>query len=221
MPTIHEIILAAGGGAFVVLALIGVFGVIFQQTVATWLNKWLGRSLERQADQYRHQLSREMETYKSELARSQDTERFKAEVRKSVAEKILERRLQALHEISLALETVPSWVVSVIRFPIAHTGIEAVTQRMTDYSRALDSNALYYPSDFSRPYRALAGQLFELITEWSTGMIFQENEPRLQAVILASGTLQYQIEGLHRSLPDQITNIMTVATPTAIAPGNR
>lgn len=213
MPTIHEVVLAAGGGTVVVLSLIGFFGWIFQQTVATWLNKWLGRSLERQADRYRHQLSREMETYKSELSRLQDTERFKSEVRKAVAEKVLERRLQALHEVSLALQTIPSWVVSVVRFPLAQTGVEAMSKQMAEYSKALDSNALYYSNEFSHPYRILAGQLFALITEWSDGEVFPEDEPRLHAAIVASATLQRQVEAIHRSLPDQITNIMTAAAP--------
>jgi hypothetical protein len=204
MPTIDEVVLAAGGGTLVVLALIAFIGWIFQHAVATWVNKWLGRSLERQAEQYRHQLSREMETYKSELARSQDTERFKSVVRKAVAEKVLERRLQALHEISLTIQTIPSWVASVIRFPLANTGIEAVTQRMAEYSRALDSNALYYPNEFARPYRILASELFVLITEWSNGTASQETERRLQATIVASAALQRQIDAMHRSLPDQI-----------------
>ncbi|MFP3428713.1 hypothetical protein SB781_03085 [Paraburkholderia sp. SIMBA_061] len=215
-----QIIRTYGPGVFLALVLIGLatYGLKALFSVAMgWLSKRVGRKLEDDAARYRHELAKDMEAYKNDLSRALNVERIRSEVRRAAAEKLLDMRLKALHEVHLQLWKLPSWVTSIVRFPYELRRDVEFSERMELFTSAMDSNGLYFTNLFGRDYRLLAGTLFELAAEWRQGAVFENTDARFAAVIVSTARLQTQIEQKHRLLPDEISALMIEQPPFAIA----
>lgn len=216
-----QIIKTYGPGAFVALIIIALllYGLktLLAETIR-WLSKIVGRKLEQDAEHYRHQLGKEMETYKNELSRSLNVDRIRSEVRRAVAERLLDRRITAFHEVHVELSNFPSWVISVVCFPFLQERYDVFFERMEKFGRAIEANGLHFPTAFVRDYHDLRAQLLELVQAWHGGTAFDINDPRRTAIIQRAGTLQSWIESMHRALPDEISGLMVESPLRAPSP---
>ncbi|MCT7316760.1 hypothetical protein N5I87_12165 [Ralstonia sp. CHL-2022] len=207
MPSHQEVIAAAGGAAFIIVALIGGVGFIFRQALAAWLTRRLGQGLERKAERYKHDLAREMEKYKDELNRAQNVDRFRAEARKAVAERLLDRRLEALHEVSLFLHDVPSWIIAGASVPLAGRGsVETMLAKLRELSGAFDKHSLYFEDQFRSEYRRLCTNLHRLAGNWMHEAVLSPDDPQIAPILHQTASLQRLIDQMHKRLPDELAN---------------
>jgi len=209
---------AVGGGSFVLVLPAGVW-LIFRHSITAWLTKRLTAGLERDAEHYRHvlgrdlatfqsRLNRDMESYKNELARTQNIESFRAGVRKAVAERMLELRLTALHEVGYALMEIPSWVHANLAFADNRPAVAVLQQKVTDFLEPANRYGLYFPNDFLVAYRQLAHDMLALHPEWQRNVIIPPDGPRTTELILRSATLGNRVTELHKALPDELAAII-------------
>lgn len=216
---------AVGGGSLVLVLPVGVW-LIFRQSITAWLTKRLTSGLERNAEHYRHelgrdlatyqgQLSKDVEGYKNELARTQNIENFRAGVRKAVAERMLELRLKALHDVGYALMETPSWVLANMAFADNRPPVAVLQQRVADFLEPANRYSLYFPNDFLVSYRQLAQDMLALYPEWQRNVIIPPDGPRSTALISRGGTLGCRVTELHRALPDELAAII-VDKPQAV-----
>ncbi|MDR5787859.1 hypothetical protein P9281_15100 [Caballeronia sp. LP003] len=136
-----SIIKSYGPWVFVALLIIGLAAYGIRSLISVgmnWLSKIIGRRLEETAEHYRHQLGKDLEAYKSDLSRALNRQNIKAEVRRAVAEKLLDRRLEALHEVHLEIYKHPSWVNAVVGQPYSAEVHSAFSKRMDEFSSAID-----------------------------------------------------------------------------------
>ncbi|MFP3549734.1 hypothetical protein SB861_03330 [Paraburkholderia sp. SIMBA_049] len=206
-----------GGGSFVVL-LLGGIGYIFQRPLTAWLTRRMTAELEKQADDYKHQLSRDMERYKDELGRLQNADRVKMDVRKAVAEKFLEQRLAALHAISAQVRDVPVWVVAAMAHSNAHRQDRSViSEKMDAFYFAVNQNALHLPGPVQIAYRRLGQALMHIGKDWTSGTIIPMDDPRSRGIVDLAGEAGRLIHTAHLALPDEMANIIARGTERAQA----
>lgn len=207
MPSLQEVIAAAGGAALIIVVLIGGVGFIFRQALAAWLTRRLGRGLEREAERYKHDLAREMERFKDELNWAQSVDRFRAEARKAVAERLLDRRLEALHEVSLVLHNVPSWVIAGASVPLAgRAPVDEMLAKMRELSGAFDKHSLYFDIQFGVDYRAFCANLQRLAGNWLHEAVLGADDPQIAPILHQTAGLQRVIDQMHKRLPDELAN---------------
>ncbi|MFM0263106.1 hypothetical protein [Paraburkholderia sediminicola] len=209
MSSLHEVIIAAGGTTIVILLVIGFVAYIARQALSSWVTRRLSRGLERDAEHFKHMLARDMEAYKDELNRTQNVERFKAEVRKTVAEKMLERRLTALHEIDLVLGEIPSWVIAQMIAPrAARASLPDCTLKLAEFASTITRHSLYFENDFTLAYRRLTIELAQYGNQWTQDAIIDAADPRALALLTQAGGLQRRVTEMHRQLPDLLADTM-------------
>ncbi|MDN7467015.1 hypothetical protein [Burkholderia orbicola] len=210
MFTIGQNILAALGGATAVILLIAAAcWKLIASGLATWLTKRVGKGLERDADRYKHELSRDMETYKNELVRSQSIERVRAEMRKVVAEKLFERRLNAYHDLYVAISEIPSYILSQAMQPIEFRfPLENVFGRAQDFQKTLIPHQLYLPSEFKQEYRSLLSELLTLFAEnsWAQRPALALEDQTVVQINQRVAALNFKLDQYYKSLPDELAN---------------
>jgi hypothetical protein len=209
MQVLQTILAVFGGVTVVALGVVAACWKLIDSTLTAWLTKRVTRQLERDAEQYRHALARDMETYKDELNRVQSIERLRAEMRKTVAEKMFAIRLDAYHMIYAMLETVPAWIATRLQLPAAARGpLSVATEKLMEFGNAVERNSLYLPLRFSITYRRYAGLLYECVEEiaWANAEPLPFHHNRIIAILEQAGALQREINDLHRALPDDLAN---------------
>lgn len=210
MPSLQQVIAAAGGAAAIVVLFVGGVGFIFRQALAAWLTRRLGRGLEQEAERYKHDLAREMEKYKDELNRAQSADRFRTEARKAVAERLLDRRLEALHEISHALHDTPSWILSNLAIPlVGRPPVAEMLAKMGALSGAFDKHSLYFDEQFALNYRTFCNDLQRLAGNWMDQAVLDRDDPRIAQVLTQAARLQATIDQMHKRLPDDLADSIT------------
>ncbi|MEM5404116.1 hypothetical protein [Paraburkholderia unamae] len=215
MDILNAVLVRLGGIAGILAALCIGAALVFRKAITDWLTKRVAKGLERDADRYRHELSRDMEKYKDELTRAQNVERFKGEIRKAVAERILERRLAALHEVDLALGEIPTWVVTQMAIPLqGRSPLTEFTQKISELGGVLTRHSLYFDAAFQLEYRQYVGALNEHAGQWPEQVTIGSDDPRTLALLRTAGKLQLTVEGMHRQLPDVLADSMIDGRPT-------
>ena len=203
----------------IALAVITAIFAIFKDTITSWMTKRVAVGLERAADRHRHELGRDMATYqgelnrdmegyKNELARAQSVENFRIGVRKAVAERMLELRLTALHEVHVALSNIPSWVLANLAFNNARPSRPELQQKISEYLEPINRSGLYFPADFRFDYRQLGIEMLNLYPEWERNEIVLLDDPRTTQISTLAATLSDHVTALHRALPDELAAII-------------
>lgn len=208
MQAVNTILSVLGGSVFI-LALLSGIGYVFQQPMTAWLTKRISARLERQADDYRHQLARDIEEYKGQLSRLQNIDRIKMEVRKAVVDKLLEQRLAALHEVSAALGKFPTWAIAAMAcHSTERNEMTTLTNAMVEFYEPMNRYALYFPPEFNIAYRNVGVTTRDFADEWTTGTIIPIDDPRALNIIQMSADAMHTVSRMHLTLPDELANII-------------
>lgn len=191
------------------LLIFGGIGYIFQQPITSWLTKRVSARLEKQTEDYKHELARSMERYKDELNRLQNVDRVKMDVRKAVVEKLLEQRLAALHEISVAIRETPSWVIAAM----ANNGAKrrnyvAISEKIDAFYAPINRYSLYFPDSFHLQYRELGFALTTMGNDWTNGTIIPMDDSRSTEILQMTANIGMLIAQMHLALPDELANII-------------
>jgi hypothetical protein len=214
MEILNAVLVKLGGIAGILAALCIGAALVFRKAITDWLTKRVAKGLERDAERYKHELSRAMEKYKDELARAQSIERFKGEVRKAVAERMLERRLAALHEVDLALAEIPSWIMAGMSVPLeGRPPFPERIQKIDDLSGALDRHSLYFDNTFKLEYRNFTRELTEFAGQWLEQVTIDTNDPRKRALQTRAANLMRAVQVMHQQLPDLLADSMLDGRP--------
>jgi hypothetical protein len=212
VPTFQQFILAAGGASAIIIVLVGFTAVIFRDTLTAWLNRRLGRSLERESERFKHELAREITGFKDELDRAQSAERFKAEVRKAVAERMLAYRLEALNEVFAAVMDEPWAVIGQISVPPEERiSLMQMRQRVIDFNSTIRRHSLYLSKDVAEKSRAVTHMLMELAEIGDRPALEPDGVERARAYALLRSLLE-AIEASLKRLPDELADTI-VASP--------
>lgn len=148
-----------------------------------------------------------MEKYKDELNRAQSVDRFRTEARKVVAERLLDRRLEALHELSRLLQDTPSWIMSALCVPPAgRPPVDEMLAKMRDLSGAFDKHTLYFDDQFGLDYRRFCADLQRLAGQWMNEAVLRPDDPRFVQVMNQIAQLNLVIDQTHKRLPDDLAN---------------
>ncbi|SAL73403.1 hypothetical protein AWB74_04482 [Caballeronia arvi] len=199
---------ALGGGVFTVAAL-GALGALFKDVFTAWMTRRVSLSLDKKADRYKHELARDMEHYKDELNRRQSVDRVKAEIRKSVAERLLDARLTALHEINAQLSSFPSWLVAgMARNFQRMERIEELRTRLDAFVPAIQSNALYFDIQFVSDYHVLHRALINYSMEWTSETVRPLSHPDAIAISTVTAMLKQRIDHMLKALPSELSALI-------------
>ncbi|MBT2789158.1 hypothetical protein [Paraburkholderia strydomiana] len=209
METVKAILAVLGGAGAVVAAVCAAFAIMFRDTLTAWLTKRVAKGLERDAERYKHELSRDMENYKDELNRAQSVERLRAEMRKTVAEKIFALRLDAYHELYKALTQTPALIMSYSLLPAgSRSTLDETVAQISGFNTALETHQLYVDKDFRNTYRTIATRLLGLFEsgEWETAEPLKNESEKIRTLSRLVGTLLEEIERMHTRLPDDLAD---------------
>lgn len=209
MDLVSELLAKVGGVAAIVLIVIGAVWIAFKDILTSWLTRRVSKSLERDADHYRHELAREMEKFKDELSRVQSAERFKAEARRAVADRVLDRRISAYHDINVALIETPSWIVS--QMSISPAGRRPITEyfkKIEEMGMALSSNGLYFDNKFSLDYRTLIVKIQAVASGWLGEELFDVSGEKAREIQRDTAALSSRLDEMFQRLPDDVVKII-------------
>ncbi|MDN7858331.1 hypothetical protein QZM81_21265 [Burkholderia cepacia] len=207
MNAVSQFIVSVGGALGVIVAILAAVGFIFKQSLAAWLTKRLSKELEEKAEKYKHELSREMEAYKNELSTIQTVKRFKIEARKAVADRLMDKRLEAAQVLSSALNKVPSWVLSQRSIPPeSRVPTSEYLERMTEFSDVLDKNTLYVDLDFPVAYRAIVTDIFNMTDIWDGDGIIDTKGEAAKKILADAAALVHAIDKSVKVLPETLVN---------------
>ncbi|MEN2470530.1 MULTISPECIES: hypothetical protein [Burkholderia] len=207
LTTVQYVLTALGGVTAVILLIAAACWKLVDTGLTTWLTKRVGRGLERDAERYKHELSRDMEMYKNELARSQGMGRLRAEMRKVVAEKLFERRLNAYHDLYVAISEIPSHVLAGAMQSVEVRPSQAKTYtRVQEFANALTPHQLYLPGDFKQEYRALLVKLLNFFVgnSWQASPALAFEDAKVTEINKMVATLNHKIDSYYKSLPDEL-----------------
>ncbi|EJO52286.1 hypothetical protein [Burkholderia multivorans] len=210
MDFLSEVVAKAGGAAAIVIIVIGATWLIFKEAATSWLTKRIGNSLERNADYYKHELAREMEKFKDELARVQSAERFKSEARRAVAERILDRRISAYQDVMIALNEIPSWVMSQMCVSkVGRAPIMDFFSKMNQLSGALDRNSLYFDQTFVIEYRRVVVEIQKIGNEWGNSIVMDPHSDNMMQTTQRVAAIGYRVTEMFKTLPDDVVKVIT------------
>jgi hypothetical protein len=211
MPSFHDVFFTLNSVTTVAVAIATGAAYVLRGSITAWLTRRLGRGLERDAEQYKHELARDMERYKDELTRAQNVDRFKSEMHKAVAERMLERQLQAFHDVSVALQNGPSYIVSVAvtgpgNLEPTRTQLE---ERVRNMEIAINTNALYFQPEFRHQYLRMLTATTTVKNASVQGGIFEQASPQIVELLTRAVTVDSAIGQAMRELPSTMAAGLT------------
>ncbi|MGF6414865.1 hypothetical protein [Paraburkholderia sp. MM5482-R1] len=152
-----------------------------------------------------------METYKDELACAQSTERLEAEMRKTVAEKMLALRLNAFHDLHALVKEIPYLIIrSREQVQESRFGLDGKIDRVIEMRDALRRHRLYVDDKFANAYEDLTAELAELVKEpdWREAPPLPAESKSSQRIRLRAMLLRKLLEEMHRDLPHQLARLV-------------
>ncbi|MCA8038539.1 hypothetical protein [Burkholderia seminalis] len=214
LATVQNILTALGGVTAVLLLIAAACWKLIDSGLTTWLTKRVSRGLERDAERYKHELSRDMESYKNELARAQGVEKIRVEMRKAVAEKLFDRRLNAYHELYVAISEIPSYILAGAMQPVENRPLQGQAYgRVQEFVNTLTPHQLYLPNDFKQEYRALLLTLLDLFagSRWNTRPELRHEDAVVAEINVMVGALSSKLDSYYKLLPDDLANAIANA----------
>jgi len=92
-------------GTITVLLLVGgLLAFAFRTYVSEWIKNRFGRTLQTQIEDHKHKLARDMEVYRNSLVQELEHFRANVDIRRSVALRIAESKIEALRELAPTLD---------------------------------------------------------------------------------------------------------------------
>jgi hypothetical protein len=130
-----------------------------------------------------------------------------------VVERLLERRLTALHEVSAALAETPSWVPVNMALVNQRPPQVELSYKVANFNAPLNRYPLYFDGTFTRLYRQLGVDLISFAEEWAQGAIVPTNDERSTSVLRKVGTLSGYVAAMHQALPDELASVISSERP--------
>lgn len=166
MNLFQQVFLYVGGSVAIMSAVLIALTVMFKQALGGWLMRQFTRRLDHAAELHKHELEKQRDKYRDELANVQNVERFRAEVRMSVAAKILESRLYAFERLHVALQTLPVHVLSyLIANPAQRVTQQEVASKLEELMLLIDTHGFHVPFSFRERWIQMCSELMKAVKD--------------------------------------------------------
>ncbi|MGF6986536.1 hypothetical protein QFZ99_006077 [Paraburkholderia atlantica] len=214
METLTGVLTALGGATAVLILVFCALWKVIAPAITARITKQVSRELEREASSFQHVLSKDMERYKDELSRAQSVDRMQMELRKSVAENLLEMRIHALHELARVNFQFPSFICGVVTSPkSSRPSFEVVEKEHADFETHVTMAASTFDGDFRLRVLHLDGLCIKLFDRYSDEPL-SKDDPLVKETTKAFLDLDGSISAKLLALPDELAKMLTATDST-------
>jgi hypothetical protein len=135
-----------------VLLVGGVAGFAFKAWIAEWIKNKFARAVGQELESYKHQLNRDLESYKGSLLRELEQFRANIDIRRTVAIKRADAKLEALRNLTSSADRFVNEVVSMCNMDkeLRNHNLSEWNNSAASVRTALRSAEIFLPSELVR-----------------------------------------------------------------------
>jgi hypothetical protein len=180
-----------------VIILVGGFlGFIFRAWISEWIKHRFSRAVGEELEQQKHKLNRDLEAYKGSLLRELEEIKANIDIKRSIALKMAETRLDALRVLAFAFDECINEAVT-----MAGTSVDLRMHNLSTYNKSMEesrnarrSAEIFLPpamvSDIVNTYLAASTLVAELM---NSNAVLAIGDQRIQNLIAKSASVSMAI----------------------------
>lgn len=216
MDLLSQILRQLGGVASIAVVVICGILIVCRQTLVEWLRRRVTRELDVAAEHHKHELLLQSESFKAELVRTQDIERYKFEIRKVIAEKMLEKRVAAVEHYFSILNEIPSRILANLACARQiRENAQTAYASIRDMQAAQYSHGLAVSMQFRTQWMSIVDKLQRLVmVRWEQPEALPTDAPEYLEILQLCAGLSNSLEAMVAALPTEFANAI-VAPPAA------
>lgn len=210
MNLFQQVFLYVGGSVAIVSAVLIALAVMFKQALGGWLMRQFTWRLDHAAELHKHELEKQRDKYKDELANVQNVERFRAKVRMSVATRILESRLCAFERLRVALHALPVYALSYLTAnPAQRVTVQETTSKLDELILLIDTHGFHVPLSFRERWIQMCLELMKAVKDdkHRTAYVHASDE-RVAVHVRTMSQLDADLDVMLAELPERLVGIV-------------
>lgn len=200
MNDIMEIIRTISYFIEILLLLAAGLGFFFKGWISEWIKARFSRAVGQELEVHKHQLSRELEAYKSTLIHDLEQKKASIDIKRTIALKMADARLDALRVLHAALSDMST---AACTWPVYPQGIRTIAHgeymlKIDALKVAISHASIFLPNPLRVEIANANGQALRLATSFPVGSAnsLNGNDPQIVSLMTMYSTASRQIEDL-------------------------
>ena len=177
----------------------GVLAFVFKTWIAEWIKRRLTAAMTKELEDHRHKLARELEGYKGALLKELEQYRANIDIKRSIALKMADARLDALRKLAVALNRFSNEAESMCRMNTAQKKLNQAeyNDSVVKTREAKREAEIFLTYEYNVTLSQAVSEAIDLTVEcMEKELTLEMKDPRLLSVRVSLATVAVDLRNL-------------------------